>query len=96
MRAGVRLLALAVVAVLATVFAGVAKAQAGDSVTGTGTYLNNRVTVTINAQSGPEGENATGTFSYTFVQQSFQGTVTCLNVAGNIATLGGYHEQQHT
>jgi len=97
MRAGVRLLALAVVAVLATVFAGVARAQAGDFVTGTGTHNNNQTTVTINAQSGPEGENPTGTFSFTFVATppagtftaAFQGTVTCLNVAGNIATVGG-------
>jgi hypothetical protein len=39
---------------------------------------------TIDVRSGPSGENATGTASFTF--EALTGTATCLAVRGNVAT----------
>lgn len=74
---------------------------AGDSVTG-GAHDCVQVvngfcedhSVGLDAHSGPDGENPTGTMSYGFGFGSpgstgfGQGQVTCLSVAGNVATIG--------
>ena len=47
------------------------------------------VTASIDARSGPSGENATGTATFGARQTFFGGPVTCLNVTGNRAVIGG-------
>jgi hypothetical protein len=47
------------------------------------------VTASIDAHSGPIGENATGTATFGARQTFFGGPVTCLNVTGNRAVIGG-------
>jgi hypothetical protein len=43
----------------------------------------------FDASSGPLGGNPTGTFSWESLPFSFQGQVTCLQVTGNTASVGG-------
>jgi hypothetical protein len=43
----------------------------------------------FNAQSGPAGENPSGTFFFDVLGNQFTGTVTCLKVSGHTATLAG-------
>jgi hypothetical protein len=50
------------------------------------------LTATIDAHSGPAGENATGTATFGARQTFFGGPVTCLNVTGNRAVIGGDSE----
>jgi hypothetical protein len=47
------------------------------------------VTGSIEAHSGPNGENATGTATFGARQTFFGGPVTCLTVTGNRAVIGG-------
>jgi len=47
------------------------------------------VTASVDAHSGPSGENATGTATFGARQTFFGGPVTCLNVTGNRAVIGG-------
>jgi hypothetical protein len=47
------------------------------------------VTASIDAHSGPSGENATGSATFGARQTFFGGPVTCLNVTGNRAVIGG-------
>lgn len=93
-----RFLVLCVFVTVAAFAAAPASAQTagGDAAVGTGTFQPGgpgddfTFTTTINAQSGPNGENAGGTFSYSNSDGlTFAGTVTCLRVTGNVATLGG-------
>ena len=69
-----------------------------DSVTGSGTLTDRfgwTLTATIDARSGPHGEQASGTMSWTGVDQNgvvrehWEGTVNCLNVRGARATATG-------
>jgi hypothetical protein len=55
-----------------------------DSVTGSGASRFCGGTFEVNAQSGPSGENPTGQLTCGIF---FGGTVTCLNVSGNVALL---------
>src|SRR2546422_7755137 len=88
-------------AVLAT--AGVASADDGplhDSATGTGHFTVQDVAgdVHVNAKSGPLGEDAKGHFIIRLVATSpvvelnVSGSVTCLTVVANAATIGGVVE----
>jgi hypothetical protein len=63
-----------------------AHAQTQDSVVGSGTAGTG--TFDINAVSGPSGENPTGHANFELAIGSVQGTVTCLFVSGNEATIG--------
>ncbi len=45
--------------------------------------------VHINAQSGPNGEDARGRFTLTQGALTVEGEISCLNVAGNAALAGG-------
>src|SRR5512133_3178518 len=47
------------------------------------------VTASVDAHSGPSGENATGTATFGARPTFFGGPVTCLNVTGNRAVIGG-------
>jgi hypothetical protein len=47
------------------------------------------VTASIDAHSGPSGEDATGTATFGARQTFFGGPVTCLTVTGNRAVIGG-------
>ena len=47
------------------------------------------LTASIDAHSGPAGQNATGTATFGARQTFFGGPVTCLNVTGNRAVIGG-------
>src|SRR4051794_24552977 len=89
------LLVLAAASALAVGGAATASAQTvGDSAAGAGTAptLGGQfLTFEFAATSGQNGENATGTYSRGSSVQPVQtaGPVTCLNVQGNIATIGG-------
>ena len=63
-----------------------AHGQTQDSVVGSGAAGTG--TFDINAVSGPSGENATGHANFQLAIGSVQGTVTCLSVSGNEATIG--------
>ena len=82
-----------VVVALSAALASTAVAQVptGDSVTGSGgggIGMIGRFSFTIDAHSGPSGENPTGTASFSPIQfGTFQGQITCLAVDGNGATL---------
>ena len=69
-------------------------AQTGDSVTGSGAAGTG--TFTVNATSGPSGENATGTYTTNLAIGTIIGTVTCLTVSGNTAAIGGVIEAGST
>jgi hypothetical protein len=92
----------AVALALITPTSAFAQAPAGDSANGSARdcvqVLSNGLceshSVLMDAHSGPSGENPTGTVRYGF---SFgtpsstgfgEGTVTCLSIAGNVATIG--------
>jgi hypothetical protein len=90
---------LAAAAGACLVLPGVAGAQAPaqDSVTGTSflyfspTDLFSTSTTTLDARSGPAGENPTGTFTAHFgggLGPTYTGSVTCLAVNGNRAVIG--------
>ena len=64
-----------------------AHAQTEDSVVGTGETDPGR-TFDIDAVSGPNGENATGHANFHLAIGDLQGTVICLAVNGNEATIG--------
>jgi hypothetical protein len=82
----------------------VATAQTDDSATGSGTttwsHCQSDSTVIFNfsAMSGASGENPSGSFSFACPINSaaWSGTVSCLNVTGNTATLGGTITQSNT
>jgi hypothetical protein len=80
-------------AIAATFAAGAATAhgQTGDSVTGSATIgccnPGSTTLLDFDAHSGPSGENPAGTATATF-RGTLGGTVTCLNVTGNRATIG--------
>jgi hypothetical protein len=81
-----RLLLLpALVGVVALALPALAAGQAGgDSVTGSGVSSGCGGTVTVDAHSGPSGENPSGTVQ---CGSLFSGPVTCLNVTDNVALL---------
>jgi hypothetical protein len=81
-----RLLLLpALVGVVALALPALAAAQpVGDSVTGSGVSSACGGSVTVDAHSGPSGENPTGTVH---CGSLFSGPVTCLNVTDNVAVL---------
>jgi hypothetical protein len=79
-----------------------AQAQVGDQAHGVATVAGSShcppgstATYDFSATSGPSGENASGVFSHvcsptgSFPSQAFSGSVSCLQVTGNVATLGG-------
>ena len=68
-----------------------AQAPTRDSVVGTAGFGDPAagVTASIDAHSGPSGENASGTATFGARQTFFGGPVTCLNVTGNRAVIGG-------
>jgi hypothetical protein len=92
----------AVLLALAVPCSGLAQGPAGDSATGSArdclqvlpSGFCGSHSVLIDAHSGPSGENPTGTVRYDFglgtpSSTGFgEGTVTCLSVAGNVATIG--------
>ena len=66
-----------------------AVAQPGDLVTGSGTYKGGPLLLLIFAQSGPSGENATGTVGVIVSQTNFDAfDVFCLSVTGSRAVIG--------
>jgi hypothetical protein len=95
----VRLLALlfltaVAVFVVATGSAKVARADGKgpqtDVVAGEAQFAGLGAVIHINAQSGPNGEDARGHFSFAQTgSASFEGDVSCLNVEGNAAYAGG-------
>ncbi len=97
-----RIMSVLAVAILATVaFSGVALATHSngngpnkDFVTGSTRFPFLDAKVHINAMSGPSGEDPRGHF---YINQEsfavFRGTVTCLNVVGNRAMVGGEVER---
>jgi hypothetical protein len=76
---------------LASPTASRAQAPTQDSVVGTAGFGDPAagVTAAIDAHSGPSGENAAGTATFGARQTFFGGRVTCLNVTGNRAIIGG-------
>ncbi len=73
---------------------GAAPTASGDSVSGSGYRLNvdgeKRVQFTVSAKSTPSG-GASGSYSYNHlvIPLTFSGPVTCLDVDGNQAAVGG-------
>jgi hypothetical protein len=64
-------------------------AQAGDSVTGSGTFAGGPALLIIDAHSGPAGEKATGTLGVIVTQTNFDAFhVFCLSVTGSRAVIG--------
>ena len=76
-------IAVAAATALTVPTAARAQAPAGDSVTGTGTAAFFGP-FTIDAHSGPSGENPTGRASFDTEEVSFEGPVSCLRVSGNV------------
>jgi hypothetical protein len=95
---------LAAIAIVQVVGAGVARAQAGDSVSGSGSAEDRYIATgqgvgccqyayTIDAHSGPRGESPGGTVTVHFVGRdllpySFSGHVSCLTVSRTKAVIG--------
>jgi hypothetical protein len=75
----------AAAAMLAAVCPAEAQPGAGDSVTGSGTA--GPVTFQIDARSGPSGESPTGHVTASDQRTTLDGTVTCLAVDGDVATV---------
>ena len=69
-----------------------AQTPSEDSVAGAG-VLNTGVTVTIDARSGPSGENPRGTIAGVADLFRFSGVVACLHVDGNTAIVGANTDQ---
>ena len=65
--------------------------------TGQGVFSGNEIEVRVNAQSGPSGEDPRGHFYYQESDSAFaiSGRVTCLNVVGNRAAVGGVIERSN-
>ncbi|WP_138418710.1 hypothetical protein [Sinomonas gamaensis] len=59
-----------------------------DSVTGSGTANNGSASFSINAVSGPSGQNPSGTVYITTGIGTLNGSVTCLDVSGSQAAIG--------
>lgn len=91
------ILAAVAIASLATPTGAMAQVPGGDQAHGVGTIENwphcppGSTTFDFSATSGPSGENPSGMFSFVCTSSShaFSGTVSCLAVTGNQATLGG-------
>jgi hypothetical protein len=87
-----RILVVAAVALVAAAiapFPSAAQTPVQDSVSGDVTLGGDSTIhrLTIDARSGPSGEDPTGTVSTSGIDGQFSGTVTCLNVVGNDATV---------
>jgi hypothetical protein len=88
-----RILFLTAVVGVAVALPGVSSAQVPtpDSVTGSGTFFaapSGLFFVSIDAHSGPSGENPSGTLR---ISPAFIAQVTCLHVSGNRAIVGYFH-----
>ena len=73
---------------------GITKTPKQDSAFGSGVRLalnpgGPTPSFSFNAQSGPAGQNPSGTFFFDILGNQFTGTVTCLKVSGHTATLAG-------
>src|SRR5688572_666896 len=92
-------LALAVNAASATHSNGQGPKQDLAAGTGQTDSFGIEIKVHVNAQSGPSGEDPRGHFSYQAVDPfsdfAISGRVTCLNVAGNLAAVGGVVERSN-
>ena len=90
-----RMVVLAAFALLLALSAagGVMAAPKRDLAAGTALFPELDVRVHINAQSGPSGEDARGTFRLEQGTISLGGSVTCLFVSGTTAIIGGTLEQ---
>jgi hypothetical protein len=89
---------VAMLAIAGLALPGVAQAQTQDQANGTGVIAGfqgaQTGTFDFTATSGPSGESPSGSFTFSlspvgFPTRSFSGTVTCLAVSGNTATVGG-------
>jgi hypothetical protein len=84
------MLGVAMLALLGIVVPARSAVAVEDSVVGTAQVGNpfSGASATIDAHSGPSGENPTGTVNITAHANRLAGPVTCLNVTGNRATIG--------
>jgi len=80
-----------------------ASAQTADHVAGTGHFLGDGtpafpgVELHVNAKSGPSGEAASGTFSFSVENgPDGRGSIACINAVGNTAVIGGVIERGDT
>jgi hypothetical protein len=82
-------LLLAAIPALATAKHSPGKGPKHNLVVGSARFSVPVASVRINAKSGPNGENPRGHFFLTEFGWQFRGSVTCVRVVGNLASVGG-------
>lgn len=82
-------LLLAAIPALATAKHSPGKGRKHDLVVGSARFTTPVASVRITAKSGPNGENPRGHFFLAEFGWQFRGSVTCVRVAGNLASVGG-------
>jgi hypothetical protein len=85
----VAVLVLAAIPTLATAKHSPGKGPKHDLVVGSARFTTPVASVRINAKSGPNGENPRGHFFLKEGGFQFRGSVTCVHVVGNRASVGG-------
>jgi hypothetical protein len=82
-------LVLAAIPAIATATHSPGKGPKHDLVVGSARFSVPVASVRINAKSGPSGENPRGHFFLSESGWQFRGSVTCVRVVGNLASVGG-------
>lgn len=82
-------LLLVAIPALATAKHSPGKGPKHNLVVGSARFSTPVASVRINAKSGPNGENPRGHFFLTEFGWQFRGSVTCVRVVGNLASVGG-------
>lgn len=82
-------LVLAAIPAFASATHSPGKGPKHDLVVGSARFTTPVASVRISAKSGPNGENPRGHFFLTEFGWQFRGSVTCVRVVGNLASVGG-------
>jgi hypothetical protein len=82
-------LVLAAIPAFASATHSPGKGPKHDLVVGSARFTTPVASVRITAKSGPNGENPRGHFFLTEFGWQFRGSVTCVRVVGNLASVGG-------